>query len=264
MRSSTKTVLLVAGVGILVASAGLLVLLWAGSGQDGTEEPVVLRTYHVPPDYQDDLRGMLDTALRLGDTRLGRVTHGPGGTLLVVAPPRLQNGVQQILDAGFEVPPVARPVTLTYWLLVGRAVEASQSAEPFSVIGTRRVSELEPVLRQIATAQGPTEFALLEEIQLTSMSQVHAEASGRVVRVEQTVVRTGEQVVTDVYIELQLTGNTFQSRVMLEAGQFLVVGQAGLGRNQRIGGGNRVNPFPDVTSEELLTLYYVMAADLEP
>ena len=119
MRSSTTVVLSIAGVVILVLFAGLG-FLWGPGGQDGTEEPAVLRTYQVPPDYQDDLRDMLQSVLVLGQTRLGRVTNGPGGTLLVVAPPRLQNGVQQILDAGFEAPPVARPVKLTYWLLVGR------------------------------------------------------------------------------------------------------------------------------------------------
>jgi hypothetical protein len=46
------------------------------AGQDGTEEPAILRTYQVSPEYQNDLRRMLDTALRLGQTRLGRVTNG--------------------------------------------------------------------------------------------------------------------------------------------------------------------------------------------
>ena len=62
MRSSTKIVLAMVGVGMLLAGATLVSLfVWRGGGQDGTAEPVELRTYQVPPDYQDDLRGMLDS-----------------------------------------------------------------------------------------------------------------------------------------------------------------------------------------------------------
>jgi len=257
MRSSTKIVLAMVGVGMLLAGATLVSLfVWRGVGQDGTAEPAELRTYQVPPDYQDDLRGMLDSVLRVGDTRLGRVTKGPGGTLLVVAPSRLQDGIRDILDTGFEVSPLG-PVKLTYWLVVGRPVDGVPAGEPFSVRGRRGVPQLEPVFRQIATVQGATEFALLEEIQITSMSQDQGRAFGKFARVEQTATRTGDAVVAFVSINLVVTGNMFASQVVLEPGQFLVVGQAGFG-------GNPQDVFPDATPEDLLTLYYVMAADLEP
>ena len=257
MSNSTKIVLAIVGsVTLLVGGMLAAVAMW-DRGEEGVAEQAELRTYRVPPDYQDDLRVMLDSAMRVGDTRLGRVTSGPGGTLLVVAPPRLQNGVQQILDAGFEATPVASPVKLTYWFLLGRAVESGLATEPFTVIGPRAVPQLEPVLSQIAASQGPTEFALLEEIQVTSMLHGTGQASGRLGRVHQTVVGTGEQVVADVSIVIGAMGNTFESRVMLEAGQLLVAGQAGFG-------GDPTVAFPDATSEDLLTLYYVMSADLEP
>jgi len=214
-----------------------------------------LRTYQVPQEYQQDLRDMLQSALLgTGDARIGRVTNGPGGTLLVVAPARIQAGIQQILDTGFEAPPASSPIRLTYWFLVGRPVEPAQ-AEPFSMAGRSRVPQLEPVLRQIAAAQGPTEFTLLEEIQLTLMSQNRAETRSRVGRVEQYAVRIGEQVVVDV--EITYTRNLFLSRVSLKTGQYLVLGQAGFG-------GDAVDAFPDATDEDVLTLYCVMAVDLEP
>ncbi len=121
------------------------------------------------------------------------------------------------------------------------------------MVGRRGIPRLEPVLTQIATAQGPTEFFLLEEIQLTSMNLRRAHTNGRVGWVTQRAARSGAQVVADV--EIGLAENEFESQVMLEAGQFLVLGHAGYDGN---------SPFPDARPEDLLTLYYVMAADLDP
>ena len=259
MRSASKTVLSLASVGILVACSMLLGCDLSAPRPipvdvvDGVE-PAELRTYQVPQEYQNNLRDMLQDALGSGDARIGRVTEGPGGTLLVVAPHRIQEGIQQILDMGFEVPPPSSPITLTYWFLVGRPVEPAQ-ASLFSVAGGADVRRLETVLTQIATAQGPTEFALLEEVQLTSMSQSRAEARSPIARVEQTAARVGDQVVVD--FNLVFERNIFWSRVSLEAGQFLVLGQAGFG-------GEAADAFPDATDADVLTLYYVMAADLEP
>ena len=71
----------------VMASVGILVVysVFAGCGPpptDGTEA-LELMSYEVPPEYQDDLRGMLQSALGTGDDRVGRVIDGPGGTLLV-------------------------------------------------------------------------------------------------------------------------------------------------------------------------------------
>ena len=257
MRSASRTVLSMASVGILVASSMLLGCELSPPRPvpmevvDGVE-PAEMRTYQVPTEYQNDLRDMLQDALGRGDDRVGRVTEGPGGTLLVVAPERIQAGIEQILSMGFEAPPAASPITLTYWFLVGRPVDPAQ-ASPFSVAGGADVRRLETVLTQIATAQGPTEFALLDEMQLTSMSQSNAEARSRIARVEQTAARVGNQVVVD--FDIVYGGNVFRSRVSLEAGQFLVLGQAGFG-------GDAVDAFPDATDGDVLTLYCVMTADL--
>ena len=227
------------------------------AGAAGSSEPVELRIHEVPAEVRDDLSSMLRSVLGSGETRLGRVTDGPGATIIVVAPPRIQAGVQQLMEADFETPRTPSPIKLTYWFLVGRPMAASEAAEPFSVAGGRSLPLLEPVLSQIAGAQGPTEFSLLEEIQLTSMSQAGGRASGKFALVNQTATRTAEQVVSFVEINLIGTSNSFQSRVVLDVGQFLVIGQAGFG-------GSPISAFRDATIEDKLTLYYVMAADLEP
>ncbi len=58
-------------------------------------------------------------------------------------------------------------------------------------------------------------------------------------------------------VDIRLAENAFQSQVMLDAGQFLVLGHAGYD-------GSSLEVFPDARMEDLLTLYYVMGADLDP
>ncbi len=264
MRSARNIVPSLASVGILVGGS-MLVGCDLGPRPIPMEsfvvdrvEPAEMRSYQVPQEYQNDLRDMLQDALGRGDDRVGRVTEGPGGTLLVVAPERIQAGFQQILDAGFEASPASSPITLTYWLLVGRPVTVSAGAPSYSVAGTRDLQQLEPVLTQLATAQGPTEFTLLEVIELTATSQSSAGAQGRFTQVEQTATRTGSQVVANVDISIR-TGNRFRSQVTLDVGQFLVLGQAGLRSS-----GMLSDFLPDASCQEMLTLYYVISADVEP
>jgi len=253
MKRKSEMAKLVVVFGILVACVVLSSCGQRGAGEAAESEAVELQTYTVPPEYKNELHSMLRSALEAEGNRVGRVTKGPGGTLLVVAPPRVQAGVRRILEGGFDAPPVATPTKLTYWFLVGRPADSPGQA--FSVTGGRGLTELEPVLLQIATAQGPTEFALLEQIELTSMNQERAQTSGRFARVMQRATRRGQQVVADV--EIGLGSNSFSSQVMLEGEQFLVLGQAGYA-------GRQSEVFADAGVGEALTLYYVMAADLDP
>ena len=252
-----------------IVGLGMLALcsMFAGCGlqnpdpTDGTEA-IELMSYEVPPEYQDDLRGMLQSALGTGDDRLGRVINGPGGTLLVTAPARIQAGIEEILSREVDAPPASLPVTLTYWFLVGRPGDPSQTTPPFSVVG-RTIPQLEPVLAQISNAEGATEFSLLEWVELTSVNQERAVTTSRFGRVEQRTARSGEQVVVDVQISLsgrELATGGFplgiQSRVMLEPGQFLVLGRTGVDVQSR-------DVFGDSRGTDDWTLYYVMAADLD-
>ncbi len=253
-----------------IAGVGLLALCSTFSGcgllnPDPTDEfgGMEVRTYEVPEEYQDDLRVMLQSALEpVGDNPnpMGRVINGPGSTLLVTAPARLQAGIEQVLSRDLDARPISRPVTLSYWFLVGRPRDSSQPPQPFSVVG-RSIPQLEPVLTQIANAEGSTEFSLLEMVQLTSMNLASANTSGRFFFVDQQATRSGEQVV--VYVDIQgwhgsfpetFMPPEFETRVTLEAGQFLVLGRTGL-----------VNPpadaFPDTRGGNDVTLYYVMTAE---
>ncbi len=258
MRDRNQCIHAVAGVGVgvLVACAMLSGCGWQDSAAVEEAEPIELRSYEVPQEHQENLRDMLHTVLGTQgntETRIGQVFNGPGGTLLVAAPARIQSGIEQILNADFDTTPVASPVTLTYWFLAGRPFNPADGNPPFSVAG-RQVPVLEPVLAQIAGAQGPTEFVLLEHVKLSSMNE-WAILEGEFGEVQQMTLRRGDQVVADVNASLQ--GHSFRSRVTLVAEQFLVLGHMGFSA-----GG--LDVFPGPGAEDSLTLYCVMMADFVP
>ncbi len=126
MRIVTRAIPSATAIGVLVVGVML-----TGCGVQVPADPpapVELRAYQVPPEYQEELRGMLQGAMILGeDEVLGRVTNGPGGTLVVAAPGRIQDGIEQILGSGFEAPAIPTPVRLTYWFLAGRALDPGQA-----------------------------------------------------------------------------------------------------------------------------------------
>jgi hypothetical protein len=239
--------------------AACLTLVACGAVSGEGDEPVELRTYAVPDEYRDELRDMLRGALA-GDPPLGRVTDGPGGSLLVVAPARIQAGLENIVDDELDMPPTADPVTLTYWFLAGRPLDAPEGEQTFAVVD-QKLMRLESVLTQIAASEGPTEFTLLDQVQATSTSR-SASVRGRSSFVQQTATRRGDQIVARVEImpaggpDAAFQRNVFSSEVVLEPGQFLVLGYAGFD-------GVPHDAFPGAARDERLTLYYVMAADLD-
>ena len=250
MLEGTRFCRSMAGVGLLMSLAAC-----GAQSPDAVERLQFreLRSYEVPREYRDDLRTMLAMALFSGaENEQINVTNGPGSTLLVTAPARIHRGVEQVLSADLEMP-VTGSATLTYWFLIGRRLDGVEGSAPYSVAG-RQVPVLEPILEQVANAQGATEFALLEEFQLSSLSR-HAEATGRLGSVSQNATRSGDQVVADV--NATLTPHRFQSRVALEDGQFLVLGYVGL--NSEF-----LQPRVGQDLAGFSTLYCIITADFVP
>lgn len=258
MQARKSTIIVIAALligGSILAGCDLRP---GGPGAEGDSAAVVeLRTYDVAPEHQDDLQRVLRQVLGAGETRLGRVTAGPGGTFIVVAPEAIQTGIRNMLSNGFTPSPAPTQVKLTYWLLVGRPVGSGTEPATYSVSGPRRLTHLEPVMTQLVAAQGSSEFTLLEEVQLLSMVQDRGQAYGKLAQVEQTVTQAGDQMVAYVSIEMVNKYN-FESQVSLRAGQYLVVGQVGLDVRYF---GPDFEPFPDSLPGDDLTLYYVMVAE---
>jgi len=220
-------------------------------------EPAVLRTYQVAPERQDEIYNALRFALGANsDDAYGRVSRGPGGTLVVVAPDRIQAGVQGIVDADFEEVPSSdgasgRSIRLTYSIVVGRPLDSA--AQPVTVRG-RPVARLDEVFAQIAAVYGPTEFVVLEELVVTSTDPATAQANGRTASISQQASRRGGQIVADLRLSLGVR-NLYNTQVMLRDGQILVLGQAGYqGADREV--------FPDAgASERSATLYYIVSSD---
>lgn len=254
MSGMNETILRTATVGLLILGA---ISLGCAERVAHAEpaEPIELQTYKVPPDYQEEIKMMLRSALESDANRVGRVTAGPAGTILVVAPARIQSGVRAILDdlKGLETPPLPpAPVKLSYWFLVGRPMDPSRG--PFAFRGVSAPMKIEPALQKIVDAQGPTEFALVEQLELTSLDR--AQIGGSSFRVDQRTSRAGDKVVAELSIGLLQGGNRFQSQVMLEPNQVVVLAQSGFDGKARA-------VFPDLANETVVTLYYVMVADSE-
>jgi len=212
------------------------------------EEPTLLRTYQVPVGQQEELRRMLQNSLEFGGNALGRVEAGPGGTLLVVAPQSIHRGIAEVLDGDFPAPTPAVPVTIDYWLMLGRPLEGGTGGT-FTLESGRPAPQLDAVMREIAAAQGPTEFALLEQVRLTALVQESAEATGAAVQIEQTVTRAGEALVAYIQIGGVGSQNRLRTRIALERDQFAVLGQVGY-----------VPSYGDPRARDARTLYYVIRA----
>jgi hypothetical protein len=250
----------------LAVLLAVFAVIFAYTIQGPTEgsEAVELRVYKVPGEYHNDIESSLRYALSgmSGDNSklVGRVAAGPNGTLVVTAPPRIHKGVEAFLRdlEDVEAPPAQLlPISLMYSFIVGRPVEPSAiSSQPYIVTGKRMLTELRPALEQIAAVQGPTEFSLLEQIQLTAVGHERAEARGKMAMVEQRATRTAQDTVAGEVL-LSFDGrHQLRSQIALERGQFLVLGQSGFGSR-------KLEPFGRDEDTSDATLYYVMTSNLE-
>jgi hypothetical protein len=122
------------------------------------------------------------------------------------------------------------------------------------------MEKLQPVLNEIAAVQGPLEYHLIEQLQLTSLVGQEAEVAGKRVRVSQEVVddRSAGRL-ADIIIrtsgERGMLHNLV-SRVRLESGKFIILAQTAYN------GSRGALPSGWEPTEDLM-LYYVIAPDSE-
>ncbi|PCC75416.1 hypothetical protein SAMN02745121_03857 [Nannocystis exedens] len=200
-----------------------------------SDEPL-LRTYTVPPEQARSIEQALASALSTGKDLppLGTVERLPDGRLVVVAPPGIQDGVAALI-AGLDpakAPPV-RTAEFDYWIVVG---EPAQAAE-----GVDAVPDIAPALQAIVASQGPMRFRLHESMHLSSLIDERAEADGALMQARQTVSEVGGRLVADLNLVVAQQAkdrahlltcaehcNQLRSRIHVDPGQLLVVGQASL------------------------------------
>jgi len=207
-----------------------------------SDEPL-LRTYAVPPEQARSIEHALSSALSTGkDTPpLGTVERLPDGRLVVVAAPGIQDGVAALIrDLDTTTAPPVRTAEFDYWIVVGEPASATQTIDA--------VPDLGPALQAITEAQGPMKFSLHESMHLSSLLDDRAEADGNFMQARQIVTEVGGRLVAD--LELAVTTqaksrmnlhicaedcNRLKSRIHLDPGQLLVIGQAGVGATEAKG-----------------------------
>jgi len=242
-----------------VATLGVAMLCLAACGRpaptDSATAGLELRTYEVPEGYKNEITARLRYLLQgTEESPVGRVTEGAGGRLIVLAPPLIHEGLQSLIRDMKGLGPVPPPpqVRLTYWLVMGwPAATGTAANRPFIVSGPAGLQEIEPALAGIAETQGPTEFRLLERMEIVSTGQDWARARGRLAGVGQRTAVSGEAVVAE--LDISLGRQSLATEVVIRPGQRLVLGQTGAAEEV-------VKVFADGRAGDV-TLYYVVAAD---
>lgn len=185
-----------------------------------TADPLQLKTYVVPAGYEDATASILSSLLWRKEGSVGRVHKGAAGTLHVVAPVGLQDGVAALVKGLTDKTggPPSRPgaIQVDYWLVRGYRVEAA----------TKR-PELAGVQTTLDAIEGAQQFELVDRISLVSLDGHRAENHGRRFHVAQTVARDGEDFMADVKIGSDR--RELETRVRLRPEQSLVLGQLGVG-----------------------------------
>jgi hypothetical protein len=250
-------------VGLFVL--GLLILFGACSGEaTGDPQEMQIRTYMVPEgqsvqEFRDQLRLVLGT----GDQKQGTVQAFPNGTLAVTAPASVHSGIANLIEQMAQrgpqrTEPVPASVTLTYWVVLGRPAPGGlEIASPV----LRQNGGLRPVFEAIVDTQGGMEFDLLEQLQLKSLdNNIWADIRGRQVDVRQRLIKhpSGERLAD---IDFSISGSrgvahTLESRVKLEPGRFVVLGQTAYESR-------RVDLTEHGGAGDGLMLYYVISSSVD-
>lgn len=203
---------------------------------EASDEPL-LRTYTVPPEQSRAIERALTSALQTGNDLppLGTVKRLPDGRLVVVAPPGIHSGVEAMLrDLDPSKAPPVRTAEFDYWIVMAEPAGAAE--------GIDAVPDIAPALQAIVQSQGPMKFKVFESMRLSSLIDDSGEASGDRMHTRQVVSELGGKLVADLelMVETDPAGQSprhfcpaasckqLKSRVHLEPGQLLVVGQTGV------------------------------------
>jgi hypothetical protein len=152
-------VILAAGVGLLAVRS------WRAP------ETNVLRSYDVRPEIANEVDSALRAALSPSiGYQYGRVTLSPSGQLLVIAPPSIQKGVEQILkEVASREPPRTPSIHFEAWLV---------TASPGTPADAPNLKEIEPALHALEQSKGPARFELLEKLSTQTRSGQESSVQG--------------------------------------------------------------------------------------
>ena len=182
----------------------------------------ILRTYEAPPGRAEEMASVLQRVFA-GPRELPPLAKAramDGDRVLVVAPAGIHEGVEHLcaqLNRQGSVP--ARSVAISYWLVHGTPAEHTDaSAAP----------EIDAALQEIAAATGPTTFTVFERATLASTLNAQGKTSGARAAFEQVATAHEGGIVADIEIELRTAPGRLETRISVQPGKTVVIGQNGM------------------------------------
>jgi hypothetical protein len=219
------------GYGLLAVA----ILMAASCGGSDEAEPaeesdlLELKSYSVPEGFNRD-----EWFETLKNVAVGPVTRGPSDTLVVLTSPKKHEGIRKMFEdlesRGPAVQSAPQSISVIYWVLLGKPIEVEESQYRVAPGQAGRLKNLHPVLTEIASLQGPLEYHLLEQLQLTAIqARADYRMRGRSVTVNQRVI-DDDSTGRIIDVDLSISGNrgvahTLASRVVVKPGEFVVLGQ---------------------------------------
>lgn len=196
-----------------------------GASANGVPQNLVLRSYEVPNNGAQRMRGVLKELLWFGadgkdsSKFVGRADVGPDGKLLVLAPESVHDGVKNLV-ASMTAHPVKEPgtVRIDYWVVTGTPGK-SEALPP-------GLQEVSPALAQVEKNDGPMAFALVEKLSVNSLSNERGSMDGRDTHVRQFTNVVDDQVTAD--LDIERFGQRMTTRVRIKPGVLTVLASAGM------------------------------------
>lgn len=221
----------------------------AGEGADA----MVMRTYVVTPAESQRIEAVLRSLLQETEHGAGhgRVEDAGDGKLVVVAPPSIHEGVAELVEQvrSGDTASTGETVEVTYWFVAGT---------PGKTAELDAHSSIAPALQEIVEHEGPMAFEVLETASVAGLLDEHSQASGDKFRVSQTVSRSDERFLANLHVNGAVGSGlllSLQTRVAVEPGKLVVVGQSGFAKNTR---GNAPDESPG------RRLFYILKLDTKP
>ena len=200
-----------------------------------------LRTYDVPPQYQQEIYTALARVLNTGGQPTGGVQLLPSGQILVNASPETLQQVEAVLQTIRARPSEATPrAALRYWAVLG---SRDAGANP---PGTAPPSVLGAVLGELRRMHGDLTFRVLGTAALVTESGEEGLVDGMPLDVEQQAFVQGDRM--NAELDLRLTGlgtpdgdmallhiGSLSVHTSLRRGEFVVLGEGELHERQGAG-----------------------------
>jgi hypothetical protein len=219
----------------LAVTAALLSLIASNAWAD-------LRTYDVPPQYQQEIYNALARVLNpQGQPTQGRVQLLPSGQILVNASPETLEQVEAVLQTIRARPAEATPrAALRYWAVLGSrvAVASPPGSAPPNVLGD--------VLAELRRMHGDLTFRVLGTAALVTESGEEGHIDGMPLDVEQQAFVQGNRLNAELHLRLTGLGTPDDDIALLDVGslsvhtsllrgEFLVLGEGELHERQDAG-----------------------------